>query len=471
MILPRQITALRPQTTAHLAQTMTLLELTSEELRQKVESELASNPALELASEARCPTCHRLLATPGRCPVCSRPVGMDSQPVVFVSPREDFNNYSRGPSPEELPDDEWGAAEEDLPEYVLRQIAAELPVEDRPVAAHILTSLDEDGLLTVSLVEIARYNHVLPSRVERVLNLIQHADPLGVGSPTPKDAMLVQLEALSEIKPAPMHTKRAIQEGMDLLSHHAYTELGHKLGISTSKVMSIVRYIADNLYPYPARPHWGDRLVSSDTPRSYHRADILISRIFETPNTPLMVEIASPYAGRLQVNPLFRQALNQAPEDKIDSWQGDLEQASLLVKCLQQRDHTLVRLMQRLVVLQREFILRGDAYIQPLTRARLAVELDVHESTISRAVSGKAVQLPNGRIVPLSRWFDRSLHIRTALRNIIEKEARPLSDTELSDRLNAEGFAVARRTVAKYRAMEGILPARLRQPQVVYATK
>jgi RNA polymerase sigma-54 factor len=184
-----------------------------------------------------------------------------------------------------------------------------------------------------------------------------------------------------------------------------------------------------------------------------------------------MIEIASPYAGRLQVNPLFREALSQAPEDKVDSWQEHLEQASLLVKCLQQRNHTLVRLMQRLVVIQREFILKGDAYLQPLTRARMADELEVHESTISRAVSSKAVQLPNGRIVPLSRWFDRSLHIRTALRSIIDQEVKPLSDTEISDRLNAEGFAVARRTVAKYRAMEGILPARLRQPQVVYASK
>jgi RNA polymerase sigma-54 factor len=179
-------------------------------------------------------------------------------------------------------------------------------------------------------------------------------------------------------------------------------------------------------------------------------------------DSQLMVEIISPYAGALRVNPLFRDALAQAPAEKSEQWQADLENASLLVKCIQQRDHTLVRLMQRIVMLQRKFILHGDAHLAPVTRARIADELAVHESTISRAVSGKAVQLPNRRIVPLSKFFDRSLHIRTALRDIISNEKKPLSDTQISKLLEKQGYQVARRTVAKYRAMEGILPARFR---------
>jgi RNA polymerase sigma-54 factor len=134
----------------------------------------------------------------------------------------------------------------------------------------------------------------------------------------------------------------------------------------------------------------------------------------------------------------------------------------LLVKCLQQRNHTLVRLMQRLVILQRRFVLEGDAHLIPVTRAALATELEVHESTISRAVASKAVQLPNRKIIPLSRWFDRSLHIRTVLKEIIDQEVQPMSDTQIADLLRERGFSVARRTVAKYRAMEGILSARLR---------
>ena len=118
--------------------------------------------------------------------------------------------------------------------------------------------------------------------------------------------------------------------------------------------------------------------------------------------------------------------------------------------------------MQRLAMLQRRYILEGDASMVPLTRAQLAGDLEVHESTISRAVAGKAVQLPNKKVVPLAKWFDRSLNVRTALLSIIAQERQPLSDTEIADLLADQGFIVARRTVAKYRSMEGILPARLR---------
>jgi RNA polymerase sigma-54 factor len=92
----------------------------------------------------------------------------------------------------------------------------------------------------------------------------------------------------------------------------------------------------------------------------------------------------------------------------------------------------------------------------------MAIDLGVHESTISRAVSSKTVQLPNRRIIPLSKFFDRSLHIRTELIKIIAHESRPLTDIEITDILKKQGYKVARRTVAKYRAIEGIMPSYLR---------
>jgi len=100
--------------------------------------------------------------------------------------------------------------------------------------------------------------------------------------------------------------------------------------------------------------------------------------------------------------------------------------------------------------------------MQPLTRAEIAEALNVHESTISRAVAGKSVQLPNKRIVPLSIFFDRSLSQRTLIKEMIASEKRPLSDSEIQENLKAYGVNIARRTVAKYRSMEGILPAHLR---------
>jgi RNA polymerase sigma-54 factor len=465
MILQSQSQLLRPMTTAHLAQTMTLMGLTSQELRQKIEAELASNPALELIEDHYCPSCHRPLPYAGVCPICSRQQGVSSdEPIVFVSPREDF--YSLGSSrisPEDMPDEELGAEVVDLPQYVLRQIAPELPPEDRAIAAHILTGLDEDGLLRTPIVEIARYHHVLPSRVQSVQRLIQRAEPIGVGSTSPQEALLVQLEILSETMAVPALAAQAIRESMGLLSRHQYIELGRQLGITTAKARQIAQFIGDNLNPYPARAHWGDIHQSAEPANDvYTIPDVIISQLNQSKGSSLVVEVISPLVGKLRINPLFRQSLNEAPPDKLEQWQKDIEQAQLLIKCIQQRDNTIVRLMQRLAVIQREFILRGDAYLAPITRASLAEELDVHESTISRAVSNKAVQLPWGRIIPLSKFFDRSLHIRTALCQIIATESKPLTDTQIAKLLNKQGYPIARRTVAKYRAMEGILPAHLR---------
>lgn len=470
MALPAQILyqspTQRPQTTAHLAQTMSLLGLNSQELSQKIEAALASNPALELVEGRRCPTCGRQLRSQNYCPVC---VGTKSaatngkDPVVFVAPPSGwYGRESR--SGEDLPEDFNSAQPETLASYVLRQIGAELEPLEQEIAAHILTSVDEDGLLTIPLSEVARFHHVSPDQVEAVAQVIHHADPLGVGASSTTEALLVQLENLGNLAPSPDLCARTIREGMGMLSKHQYAELGHLLGVSKTKAQQIAEFITTNLSPYPARAHWGSlRTPNADAPTTYTKPDIIVGR---QEDDRLIVEVMWPLRGLLRINPLFKQALREAPEDKAEQWNIDLEQANLLIKCLAQRNHTIVRLMQILAVLQKHFILKGDAHLKPVTRAAIANELGVHESTVSRAVSGKAVQLPSGKIVPLAQFFDRSLHIRTALKKIIKDEPKPLSDTKVARLLAKQGYRVARRTVAKYRTMEGILPAHMRKVHV-----
>lgn len=458
---PAQIT--RHLTTAHLAQTMTLLSLTAEELYQKIDSELASNPALELVEERRCPTCGRLLQNQEPCPVCSRQKQVEStEPIVFISPREDFFTGNAIPQ-EDMPEDNISTASEDLPTYVLRQIAPELEAQDRSLAAFILTHLNEDGLLTITPIEVAQYHHIPVSRVDNIIKLIQRADPLGVGSASPQEALLAQLEILAETEEIPPLAHQMVLEGMSLLSRHQYSDLAHLLHTNVKTVQEVAGFIGSNLNPFPARSHWGDTRESVKTnDRAFHRPDIVINHLNENINGPLVVEIIMPISGTLRVDPRFRSALKEVTSDKVEDWKSDLERASLFVKCLQQRNHTMERLMVRIATLQKEFIEHGEGSIIPITRAQLAKELEVHESTISRAVSNKAIQMPNGRIIPFAKFFDRSLHIRTALQELINSEKEPLSDTDLAGLLAKQGYQVARRTVAKYRAMEGILPAHLR---------
>jgi len=328
----------------------------------------------------------------------------------------------------------------------------------------LLTSLDEDGLLTVTLSEVARFHHVPITSVEAVADLIHRADPIGVGASSPTEALLVQLEALQDQAPHPELCARAVQEGMAFLSKQHHNDLAQLLGVKRAEAEEIADFIANNLNPYPARANWGNmRTATNEAPATYQRPDVIIREQVGDDRGRLVVEVMWPLRGLLRVNPLFQEALQEAPEDKAEQWKIDLDQATLLIKCLAQRNHTIVRLMQILGVLQRDYILNGDAQIKPLTRSSLADELGVHESTISRAVSGKSVQLPSGKIVPLSQFFDRSLHIRTALKKLVQNENKPLSDTKLAKLLAKEGYEIARRTVAKYRNMEGILPAHMRK--------
>lgn len=459
-----QHTGLRPLTTAHLAQTMSLLTLNSAELKQEIESEIASNPALELVEEHRCPMCHRLIPGGGVCSVCSKPQTDDMfEPVVFISPRDDFASSGTSGREDDV-EEPTSPASESLPEYVLRQIAPDLPPQDRKLAAFMLTHLDEEGILTASLPEVAQYFHIPVSTVERVQNIIQRADPIGVGSCSPKEALKIQLEVLSESRAIPAAAIRIVESAFDLLSRRQFIEIAHLLNVPLRQVQEAAVFISENLSPYPARCHWGDgRRCDQPIGTVYHHPDIVISTTEDRGQMRLVVEIIMPIMGTLRINQMYRQAIKEAKEDAADMMKDDLNRAALFVKCIQQRNHTMLRLMQRLVVMQRDFILEGDKQIKSITRVTLARELEVHESTISRAVADKAVQLPNRKIIPLSDFFDRSLNVRTVLKEIIQSEARPKSDNELVKLLAERGFSVARRTVAKYRAMEGILPAHLRQ--------
>ncbi len=460
-----QYQSLRPLTTAHLAQTMTMLSLNIEELQQEIDKELAANPALEMIDERRCPICHRLITGSGFCPTCSCPPPLGSmEPVVLISPQEEFHSSLFQSESENLPEEEYSIETEELAVYVLRQIGPELEESEKRLAAYLLTNLDEDGLLIIDLAEIADYFHIPLELVERVQRKIQRADPVGVGSCTTQEALKAQIELISETRPVPDLVNKIVIEAMDLLSHRQYVDISRKFGVSIRQVQQAAQFIGENLNPYPARSHWGDvRHPASSRVQVYRKPDIVISYLNNNPANALFVEIMMPFGGTLRVNPLFRNSIQEASEENRQSWREDLERASLFVKCLQQRNNTMLRLLQKVVSIQRDFIILGPKYLKPLTRVQLSHELEVHESTISRAVSGKTVQLPNSRIIPLSDFFDRSMHVRSILKDLILAEKQPLSDAELADMLSVKGFIVARRTVAKYRSMEGILPAHLRR--------
>ncbi len=453
--------SLRPMTTAHLAQTMTLLAMPHLELTEKVLHELTENPALELLDRRVCPNCQRPLPGRGRCPICSQGTATD-EPIVFLSPRDSYRPRRR-PRLEDEPMDNEPAAPEDLPTYVLRQLAADLEPEERKLAAYVLYALDEDGFLAEPPALISRLTNCPYKQVIRVIDLISHADPPGLAMPDGRRALLAQLDLFDADRPTIQLARSIIEETFGELARRDMSAIAKHHDVPMSHVRQATQFIQESLNPYPARAYWGSgREQPTADPNVYHRPDIQIS--YNSPNGggPLMVEIFSSVPGWLRVNPLFRKAIRTSRDDSAEEWGHQLERASLFVKCIQQRNNTMRRLMKVLVTRQREFILHGPRELIPTTRAEVAELMDVHESTVSRAVAGKSVALPDGRIIPLARFFDRSLPVRDRIKEIIEKETKPLTDSAITDILHAEGIDIARRTVAKYRAQEKILSARMR---------
>jgi RNA polymerase sigma-54 factor len=448
---------------------MSFLQLSTAELETTLLNELNSNPALELVEELRCPGCgKRLVRRP--CPTCAAPRA-DDGPVVYLSPRE-RTFYHGAASAEDRAEQMEPPTQMALDEYILRQIALTLSKAERPVAAYLLARLDDDGLLPEATAEVANYLHVPIASVERVLGLIQRADPPGVGARTPGESLLIQLEALADANAAPPDVialaRITITDYFDLLAKHDWARLARQLHITAACAEAAGQFIQRNLTPYPGRAFWGDNTWGAPQQHAdvYHEPDVNIALLNRTAGSPLMVEVFAPLSGWLRVNPALKAALamglTEGEANDREKWSQAVERAGLITKCLQQRNHTMRRLMEIIAIRQREFILGGDGDLHPLTRSQVAQALGVHESTISRAVSGKSVALPNGRIVPLARFFDRSLSVRDRVRAIVQAETCPLTDDEIAARLADEGVHVARRTVAKYRNMLGILPAHLR---------
>jgi len=451
---------------------MTLLSMNVDELNQEINRALTDNPALVMKEERCCPGCGHPLSSNQICPICSKPKNPDSkEAIVFLSPRSEFTYKDSGQGKEnEVYEDEITPTDElNLAEYILGQIAFDLEPEDRIIAAYILNQVDEDGFLDENLIEIASYYHVPLERVEKVKKLIQRADPVGVGSSSPEEALIVQMEIINDTKKLPDFYLKIVKIGLDALSKKQYHHIAKSLDISSDEAEEAINFISKNLNPFPARAHWGNfRLPSERQNQVYTNPDVIINHMNNDQNQPLLVEIILPVMGTLDVNPLYKQAIKQSDQETKIDLKTDYEKANLLIKCLQQRNNTMQRLLEKITHIQRDFINKGEKFLQPVTRAEIAKDLNVHESTISRAVANKSVQMPSGQIIPMAAFFDKSLRIRVTIKEMIQAEDRkkPLSDSDLVTLLKKKGYKLARRTVAKYRSMEGILPAHLRKKEV-----
>jgi len=413
-----------------------LLGLPSLELERAVERELDENPALERVEGAACAGCGRPLAGAG-CRSCDRPRPLSAPPAGGAG----------GP--------DGTACEPTAAEALLREVGPLLGPGDRPVALYLLGSLDARGFLDTTVEEAAAALAVEPGRVAAVLGHLQAAGPAGAAARDLRECLLLQLDRCPDGGPAAALARRVVAEHLALLGRGQHGELARRLGVARADVLAARDFIRARLHPAPGLA------LGPATPALPLLPDIAVrerGRGFE-------VELVERERFRLVVSPAYEQAAAvPLPPHQREAVRRQLLAAREFIDRLERRWRTMASVAEVAVARQREFVRRGVRHLVPLTRAEVAASLGVHESTVSRAVAGRNVLLPSGRIIPFAGFFDRSGAPQDALAGLLASEERPRSDAELAEELGRLGFALARRTVAKYRERLGVLPSAQRQP-------
>jgi RNA polymerase sigma-54 factor len=445
-VTPKQIVANR------------ILAMSSVELQQAIAEELDENPALELVEEVTCPTCGGPTFG-GTCPNCSpRTEGSTAT--------ESFEPGPGAARDDPDADDPIARAEASftLQEHLDWNLRALLPAALHEVAVWVIGELDENGLLTRTDAEIARESGSSPEDVARVRAAMRGLEPIGIGARDVAESLLMQLAHLRETgHKVPRITDSLVADHLQALADRHFREIAHALGVGEDEVIEAWEFIKTNLHPYPASAFVA--ATRGDAARPILRPDVLIRIV----DGELEVEVVESRRFSLRVAASYASvsAALRAPtwsDQEKEHVREHVGRARFFIDAVRRRRATLQRIAATLVKRQRDYLLLGVRHLVPLTRAEVASEIGVHESTVSRATAEKYVMVPSGEVVPFSHFFTASLSIKDQIRTMIEGENphRPLSDQQIADELLADGVVIARRTVAKYRDELRILPARLR---------
>lgn len=490
--------ALTPQ----LQQSIRLLQLSTLELNQELERFLQENPLLEReeedGEEGAPPATPTAEAAPEPPPDLPSEIPSDIPSEISTSSasegdgdevpdapeaaesteREsmddadwlDEGSYGNSGSPEGEESDypQMPAGTTSLREHLLWQVnLMNLPHRDKQMAAIIVDSLDDNGYMKQDLAELAE---MLPAEIEAdeedlliALRHVQNLDPPGVAARDLGECLALQLEALPQDTPWRTEALNVVRQQLDALAGRDYAKLKKALKCDDNALREVQRLIT-GLNPRP-----GARF-STEEPR-YVVSDVIVRKL-----KGMWVASLNPDAmPKLRINRMYADILSRNRDASHQQLAGQLQEAKWLIKNVQQRFDTILRVSQCIVDRQRHFFEHGEVAMRPLVLREIAEILGLHESTVSRVTTQKFMFTPRG-IFELKYFFGSHVTTETggacsatAIRALIkqlvgeEDTKRPLSDSQISEILGKQGIVVARRTIAKYRESLQILPVNLRK--------
>ena len=455
--------ALTPQ----LQQSIRLLQLSTLELSQEISQILQENPMLERADQEE-----------GGDGAYEPPAESSAAEQQDSSGPEDvYEELAWGDRPvapaTDDEDEERGFQATDRAASSLHQHLADqlalmaLTDRDRQFAALLVEAIDDDGYLTPSLEELAALlptePEVDPAELSIALRLVQSLDPVGVGARDLAECLLLQLDAMPADTPHLQAARRLVRQYLPLLAEREYGKLKKLLGIDKDRDFIAVRQLITSLDPRP-----GARYAQVDT--QYVVPDVVVRKL----KGKWLANLNPAAMPRLGINEMYASILRQNREGG-SALSSQLQEARWLIKNVQQRFQTILRVAQTIVDRQRLFFEHGDIAMRPLILREVAEELGLHESTISRVTNQKYMMTPRG-LYEFKYFFGSALAteaggaasstaIRALIRQCVDAEShvKPLSDQAIAEMLGGQGYVVARRTVAKYREQMNIPPANQRK--------
>lgn len=464
-----------------------ILSLSQQELQQIIEQELLSNPALELEERSVCPACGSSLEGTW-CPTCRT----EPTPSIDRTSEEYDENETRISSVATEADEEFDplsivATRTDPREAILSDARILLNEDEHRIAAYLVESFDERGFVSDQLGQLGQELGVSAEQVEDVLEVIQDVAPVGVGSRSLAECLHIQVEFLQKSgEHIPKHVGFLIDHHLDDLGAHKFGKLARQLGVSVEDIEAARDFIRDRLNPHPMQSQQA-RSWGSPTDSPLVSPDVIV----KIDNGDLVVEVVDSRYNYLRLNGIYSDLLariSRQGQQDVQSGEGLQEKESadaaeslntgerdhirqfssrarLFISNIDQRRETLLKISHTVCEFQEEFLRGGVRNLRPLTRAVVAQQVGVHESTVSRATANKFVMLPNHKVIPYSDFFRPSLSTKDVIKEIIEGEeakGNNITDREICDVLLEDGIRIARRTVAKYRSELGILPSTMR---------
>ena len=469
----------------HMIQSMEILQLPLLALQERIEQELNSNPVLEAdespgQEETPAETSEPEVQAETKSQTAEddkRDDRMDEEVRDYIEHRDDYPRpRSDEPDPKLAAINNTAALPQSLHDYLedqWRMVEADEPV--KKAGSMIIDYIDDKGYLSVRLEQLHskdRTDFTLED-LQKAIVLIQELDPPGVGARDLRECLLIQIGQSSE----------DVSFETALVTNHLEEMLENRLPDIAKKMnctMEDINHAIERLSKFDTSP-------GLQIGRNHNHpitADVIVEYSEETNDyTVRLVEdglprlrISDDYVKMASGDTSTTLGTGKVGENAKQFLQNNIRSAQWIIDAIQQRKNTLLKVTRSIVNRQREFFERGQLYLKPLPMAKVAEDVGVHIATVSRAVAGKYIQFESG-ILPLRKFFSGGIEdtqgneksweaIRGKLQEIIDAEdkAKPLSDDQIKAKLTEAGITgLARRTIAKYRGLLKIPPARLRK--------